>query len=117
MATNEHLKLIEEQARWIKERRDNNTIPLNYSKYIADIEKNKERSKEFEAISKYENNLKFSSHLKEIQVKKQDTILAEKRTRWHKSLGQDIYLEEAVHVLEDLKLGKIKREKVANLKD
>lgn len=117
MATNEHLKLIEEQARWIKERRDNNTIPLNYSKYIADIEKNKERSKEFEAISKYENNLKFSSHLKEIEVKKQDTILAEKRTRWHKSLGQDIYVEEAVHVLEDLKLGKIKREKVANLKD
>ncbi len=117
MAVNEHLKLIEEQARWIKERRDNNIVPLNYNKYIADIEKNKERSKEFEAISEYENNLKFTSHLKEIEVKKQDTILAEKRTRWHKSLGQDIYVEEAVHVLEDLNLGKTKREKVANLKD
>lgn len=117
MAVNEHLKLIEENARWIKKRRDNNVVPLNYNEYIADIEKNKERSKDFDAISEYENHLNFSSHLQEKELKKQDTTLAEKRTRWHKSLKQDVYVEEAVHVLEDLKTIKTKREKVANVKD
>jgi carboxyl-terminal processing protease len=46
-----------------------------------------------------------------------DDDLAEKRTRWHKNLSQDVYVEEAVHVLEDLKHNKIKRENVAKLKD
>ncbi len=117
MAVNEHLKLIEEQARWIKERRDNNLVPLNYDNYIADVEKNKERSKAFDAISEYQNNLKFSSHIQEVELKKMDSILSEKRSRWHKNLSQDIYVEEAVHVLEDLKRSKTKIEKLAKLKD
>ncbi len=117
MAENDHLKLIEEQARWIKERRDNNLVPLNYDQYIADVEKNKERSKTFDAISEYQNNLKFSSHVQETELKKLDTVLGEKRSRWHKNLSQDIYVEEAVLVLEDLKTSKNKIEKLAKLKD
>jgi len=117
LSANEHLKLIEEQARWIKERRDNNLVPLNYDQYIADVEKNRERSKDFEAISEYQNNLKFSSHVKEMELKRLDTILGEKRNRWHKNLSHDIYVEEAVNILEDLKMSKIKIEKLAKLKD
>jgi carboxyl-terminal processing protease len=117
MAQNQQLKLIEEQARWIRERRDNTIVPLNYEKYIADIERNRERNKEFEALSKYQNNLKFSSHIREQEEKRMDADLAEKRTRWHKNLSQDVYVEEAIHVLEDLKHNKIKRENVAKLKD
>ena len=117
MAQNEQLKLIEEQARWIKERRENTTVPLNYEKYIADIQRNRERNKQFEALSEYQNNLSFSSHINEQQEKRMDSVLAEKRSRWHKNLSQDVYVEEAVHVLEDLKLNNIKRENVAKLKD
>lgn len=117
IAANEHLKLIEEQAKWIKERRDNNLVPLNYEAYIADIEKNRERSKTFEAISEYQNNLKFSSHIQEVEMKKMDSILSEKRSRWHKNLSKDLYVEEAVFVLEDLKMSKTKIEKLAKLKD
>jgi len=117
MAQNPQLRLIEEQARWIRERRDNTLVPLNYERYIADIERNRERNKQFEALSEYQNNLMFSSHIKEQEEKRMDDDLAEKRTRWHKNLSQDVYVEEAVHVLEDLKHNKIKRENVAKLKD
>lgn len=117
MSENEQLKLIEKQAQWIKERRDNNIVPLNYDKYVADIETNRELSKQFEALREYQNNLKFSSHIKEQELKKMDSVLSEKRSRWHESLSQDIYVEEAVNVLEDLKLNNIKREKLANIKD
>jgi len=40
----------------------------------------------------------------ESKLFEQDTILKEKRTRWHTSLGKDVYIEEALNVLEDLKL-------------
>ena len=33
-----------------------------------------------------------------------DTILKEKRERWHESLSQDVYMEEAINVLNDLKM-------------
>ena len=33
-----------------------------------------------------------------------DTILKEKRERWHKSLSQDVYVDEAINVLQDLKM-------------
>ncbi len=117
MAASEQLKLIEKNARWIKERRDNNTVSLNYDEYLAEIEKNKEKAKKFEAISKYETNISYSSLLYEEQLKKADNSLMEKRNRWHKALSQDVYVEEAVHILEDLKATNIKNRKVANLKD
>lgn len=117
IAASEQLKLIDQQARWIKERRDNNVVPLNYEKYIADIENNRKKSEEYDSITEYENNLGFSSHIKEQELKKLDSILSEKRSRWHKNLSHDIYVEEAVNVLEDLKLNNIKREKLANIKD
>ena len=49
-----------------------------------------------------------------------DVTLKEKRNRWHESLSKDIYVEEAIHVLDDLQNGapkkaltsKIKKDKV-----
>ena len=46
----------------------------------------------------------FVSHLQDTKLKKLDSVLAEKKERWHKNLAQDIYVEEAVYVLEELKL-------------
>lgn len=113
----EQFKLIEEHARWVKERRENNEVALNYEKYIADIEKNKEKSKQFDAISKYDTHLAFSSLPYEEALKQQDSTLAKKRDRWHKSLSRDAYVEEAVYVLQDLKMSNIRKGNAANIKD
>lgn len=117
IAESEHFNLINKNAEWIKERRDNNEVPLNYEKYIADIESNKERNKQFESISKYENNLTIKSLPYEEVLKGRDTTLMEKRQRWHKSLSHDAYVEEAVNILEDLRQTNIKPGKVAKIKD
>ena len=117
MAKSEQLKLIDENARWIKTRRDENTVTLNYNDYKADIEKRKEETKKFDAIDEYDNELSYESLPYEIKLMKQDTTLIEKRKRWHKSLSKDIYVEEAVHVLEDLKMNNIQRGKIVNVKN
>lgn len=114
MAQNEQLKLIDDNAKWIKVRRDEKEVNLNFDAYSAEIDTRKEETKRFDSIDKYNNHLKFESLPYEIALMVEDSTLVEKRKRWHKSLGKDIYVEEAIHVLEDLKLTNIK---VADVKD
>lgn len=38
----------------------------------------------------------------EAEAMKKDVSLKEKRLRWHESLSKDIYVEEALNVLDDL---------------
>ncbi|CAM3298852.1 Tail-specific protease [Aequorivita lipolytica] len=113
---NEQLKLIDEDARWIKARRDEKEVNLNFDTYTAEIEERKEETKRFDAIDKYDNKLNFESLPYETALMKKDTTLSEKRKRWHKNLSKDMYVEEAVNVLEDLKLNNIKAGKVADIK-
>lgn len=117
MAQNEQLKLIDENAKWIKEKRDEKVVNLNFDAYSAEIEQRKLETKRFESIDEYDNHLNFQSLPYEIALMKQDTTLSAKRKRWHKNLSKDIYVEEAVHVLEDLKLNNIKAGKVADIKN
>lgn len=104
MNKNKQIKLIEENAKWVKSKIDETVFSLNYEQYRAFLDKNEEEAKVFDAISEYETNLTFESHAFEKSLLANDTTdLNEKRERWHKSLSQDIYIEEALNVLEDLK--------------
>ncbi|RDK89089.1 carboxyl-terminal processing protease [Marinirhabdus gelatinilytica] len=117
MAKSQQLALIEENALWIKERRDETDVTLNFDEYYAEIEKRKAETEKFDAIDEYDNKLNYRSLPDEVALMRQDTTLREKRKRWHKSLAKDIYVEEAVNVLEDLKITNIKAKKVANIKN
>ena len=117
LAKSEQLQLIDENARYIKMRRDEMEVPLNFDAYVADIEKRKEETKKFDKLEEYDNQLSFRSLPSEIQLMKQDTTLREKRKRWHKNLAKDIYVEEAINVLRDLRINNIKAGKVADMKN
>jgi len=117
MEKNKQLQLINEDAMWIKKRRDEDVVPLNFDKYVADIEKRKAEAKKFDAIDEYDNKLSYRSLPYEIEMMKQDTTLREKRKRWHKNLAKDIYVEEAINVLRDLRINNIKAGKMADIKN
>ncbi len=117
MEKSAQLSLIDENARWIKKSRDENMVTLNFDKYLAEIERRKEETKKFDGIEAYDNKLSYRSLPNEIALIKQDTTLGEKRKRWHKNLAGDIYIEEAVNVLQDLKLNNIRSGKVAEIKN
>jgi carboxyl-terminal processing protease len=116
MANNEQLKLIDENAKWVKQIRDRESYSLNYDDYKASIKLNEEEAKRFEKISDYKSNLTFQSLPYELQQMQQDSVLKQKRERWHVSLGQDVYIEEAINVLNDLKMTYGIKTKVANAK-
>lgn len=117
MAKNEQLLLIDKKARWIKEKREESIWPLNYEAYKEKMAQNEEEAQEYDAINEYKTDLVYKSLPYEMEEFKQDTILKEKRNRWHKNLAGDVYVEEAINVLEDLKANNIKQSKLANIRD
>jgi len=106
ISLNPNFVLIDTQAMWLKKGRDDNDISLNYEDYKKDLENRKEESKDFDPISEYESNLTFKSPTYELALVEKDSILAKKREIWHKNLKRDIYVEEALTVLSELKIRK-----------
>lgn len=102
MEQNPQFQLIEENAKWLKERQDENVFSLNIDKFKKEQEALEEKAKKYKPISQYKNNLKFSSLPYETELTKNDNLLKEKRDRWHESLSKDVYMEEAINVLDDL---------------
>lgn len=117
MVKNKQLALIDDNAKWIKMRRDEKEVDLNFDAYSADIKMRKAETKRFDSIDKYDNHLKFQSLPYEVALMATDTALGEKRKRWHKNLAKDIYVEEAVNVLGDLKVSNINAGKLTDIKN
>ena len=117
MAQNENLRLIEQNAEWIRDQRNDKSFPLSFEEYRTEMENNEEQAQRFNKISEYESNLTYESLPYEKEMFTTDTILAEKRQRWHENLSSDVYMEEAVNVLEDMKMNNIRKSGVAQIKE
>jgi carboxyl-terminal processing protease len=114
MASNPQIKLIEENAKWLKAEQDETVISLNYEVYKEEKVKDKEQSDFYKTLADYDSKLTFKSLKYEEELFTKDSVLREKRNRWHKNLAKDVYVEEAVNVLEDLKMSNIKNIKLAS---
>ena len=104
MANNDQLKLIDENAKWVKEIRDRDSYSLNYDEYKAALKINEDEAKRFAKLSDYKTNLTYQSLPYEVELMEKDSVLKQKRERWHENLSQDVYMEEALNVLNDLKM-------------
>ena len=102
--SNEYLKLIDDNAKWIKSIRDNEEFTLNYFTYIDKIKEDELTAKNFEKLKDFKTDLEFKSLPYEINLFEKDSTLELKRNRWHKNLAKDLYIEEALNVLNDLKI-------------
>ena len=104
VAENETFKLIDKNARWLKKAQDDTLVYLSLDAYKEDLEKHKEESQKYKAIKDYSSNLTYNSPLYEQELLPNDKDLADKREAWHRNLKKDIYLEEAINVLSELKI-------------
>jgi carboxyl-terminal processing protease len=101
---NIQFQLIEENAKWIDSRSGENTYSLNIDKFLVAQNQIEDIAKKYKPIVDYKNNLKFTSLPYELEGMGKDAVLKEKRERWHESLSKDIYVEEALNVLDDLQM-------------
>ena len=103
MKESEHLKLVDENAKWIKDIREKKIFNLNYQKFRSELEENIETTEKFKKLDDFSLDYSFKSLPYETQMIENDSILGTKRERWHKSLNKDIYIGEALNVLSDLR--------------
>ena len=103
MKESEHLKLVDENAKWIKDVREKKIFNLNYQKFRSELEENIKTTDKFKKLDNFSLDYSFKSLPYESQMIENDSVLGTKRERWHKSLNKDIYIGEALNVLSDLR--------------
>jgi carboxyl-terminal processing protease len=100
---NDFFKMTDESAKWTKARRDETIISLNYNKYREYNKAMLDKSKAFDLLKDYKNNLTIYN-LTEDQAKiDKDEALKIKRDAWFESIAKDAYIDESINVLQDLK--------------
>ena len=112
---NDHpiFNLVDQDAKWIEQRQNDNTIALNYQEYVSKIESDRAYADQFDAVEEYDNNLDFTISPADQKRISEDNIFLEKRERWFSNLSKDFYVEEAVNILQDLKVGIYQQEPLA----
>ena len=81
--------------------------------YASEIATDKSYAERFDPIKDYKNQLSFTVLPDELSKMSNDEVFSEKRERWFESLSADMYVEEAVLILEDLKPGFISKKPLA----
>lgn len=104
IASNPTFNLIDENAKWIYQRKDENVFSLNLNDFKKELDATDVKIKKFKAISDYKNNFVFTSLPDEVALFEKDTLLKQKRERWHEDMQKDIYIEETLNVISDMKM-------------
>lgn len=100
---NPYFVQVRENLKWLKERKENKTIPLSLENFRAEDLQYREDSKRFDLLDKFESPLTYVSPQHEKPLIETDTTLASKRKAWHNELKKDATLEEAVNILSEMK--------------
>ncbi len=101
MNSSQYISLIEEQAKWVKQKQDEYDYTLNYNDFYKEKEFEKEKINKFKKLSEFQSNLQFQ-WLPEPGKKSFNEEVTLRRDRWIKSLKSDFYIDEATNILEDL---------------
>ncbi len=104
VSENSFFKLIDEQDKLRAQRIKNKKLNLNFEKFVADKTLQGSENKKFDILVNYNNNLIFKSSQSENELLKKNVYLKEEREKLHTQLSSDIYIEEALNVLVEMKL-------------
>ncbi len=99
---NQAFTLIESYAKRLKNERDNQVYSLNLKKFKDDIQQDKLENKKNDEVTNYKSHLNFVFLSDDVASWESDTLKRSKAETWKKQLQKDVYLEEAVNVMQDL---------------
>ena len=104
IASDANFQLVNDYAKWLKENQNESSYSLNYKTFTKENKTKEKEAEKFKSVFKYDSKLKFTSPSYELPLLQKDSILANKRSAWHKNLSKDMYVSEALNVLSELKL-------------
>ena len=103
LANNKNYQLIQESAEWKEKLDKEESISINETKFNEVMKLRKSRIKKFKSLEKFNNGLKFSLNSDELLREKTDEAFTKKTENWTKNLQRDIYMQEAVNIISEMK--------------
>lgn len=103
LAENSNYQLLQESAQWREKLNKEERITLNLNKFLALMKSRKEELKKFKPLTKYDNQLQFVLHKDEEARTKKDEVFAKKSESWIKNLKRDVYLQETLNIISEMK--------------
>jgi carboxyl-terminal processing protease len=103
MAQNKNYQLLLESAQWKEQLDKEEKVTLNMKDFEALMKTRKDQIEKYKTLLKYNNGLKFTLHTDEINRGKTDDVFAKKSDNWMKNLKRDLYLQETVNIISELK--------------
>lgn len=100
---NPQFKLIDESAKWVNDRNDDNNVSLNLEKFRSKQKEIEVATKKYKDINSYKSKLVFNNLDREKLLIAKDSILGQKRKDWHSTMEKDAYIEEAVNIIGEMK--------------
>lgn len=103
LLNNKTYQLVQESAQWKENLDKEESISLKLSKFNELMKTRKAQIEKFKALDKFNNGLKFTLNPDEVIRAKKDEAFAKKSENWKKNLQRDLYIQEAVTVIGEMK--------------
>ena len=103
MAKNKDYQLLIESAEWREQLDKEKTISLNQAKFTELMKQRKAQIEKFKPIEKYNIGAEFTQYPKDAEREKKDEAFKKKNENWIKSLKRDVYLQEAINIISEIK--------------
>ncbi|WP_114784164.1 carboxy terminal-processing peptidase [Botryobacter ruber] len=103
IAQNKSFSLIEESAQRLKRLSDNTTRSLKYTTYLEEEKKAEAEAKRFEEAQKEVPVLDVERLAADLRTINSDTIKMARNKDFIKGISKDVYIEEAVAIIQDMK--------------
>ena len=100
--TTANFALIEKYARWIKDEREKSQVSLNLENFRKEQEAYRNEAKKYKGMRESYQLLTIGNNKADIEAVEANDESKVKNENWHKGLRKDLYLFEAVQVLNDL---------------
>jgi carboxyl-terminal processing protease len=103
IANNDDFNLILENARRLKENKDLTEYPIGYNEYVEYVESKEKEAEKFDDL--FENKVE-GLIVKNLEVDSTyinfDESRVERNKEWIEALEKDIYIEEVMHIINDM---------------
>lgn len=95
--------ILSDAAKRLKKQKDNTLVSLNYDKYVAEQKQYKEEAKKLEELDKEIPGIDVEPLKVDVTASASDTSKASKTKEWFKSIKKDIYLNETIAIMNEMK--------------
>jgi carboxyl-terminal processing protease len=99
---NSGFALLNDAAKRMKKQKDETVVSLNFDKFMIEQKKYKEEVKKLEGFDKEIDGMDVQT-LKTDIIPESDTVKISKNKEWYKSIKKDIYLNETMNIITEMK--------------